>query len=117
MNSYICGCDVAYCVIEFCSPRVSPVSCSESRKRSCGVVEIPATMRIINHQAFINLRVDLELLWPIEWNLKENYEKKDDKPVAKKGAEAKEKEPEVRSSSPKRPRDNKGRDDRRTSPR
>lgn len=52
-------------------------------------------VRTINDQAFTNPRVDIELLQLIEWNLKEIDEKKDDKEVDEKGAEAEEKEPEI----------------------
>ena len=56
-----------------------------------------ANVRIINDRAFTNPRVDIELLWSIEWNLKEIDEKKDGEPVDEERAEAKEKEPKVQT--------------------
>lgn len=76
-----------------------------------------ANVQIINDKAFVNLRVDIGLLWPIEWSLKEVDEERDGGPVNEKKMEAKKKEPEVLPSSPKRSREDEEEDERRTSPR
>ena len=52
-------------------------------------------MRIISDRAFTNPRVDIELLRPIEWNLKPIEKEKGGEPVNKKGAKTEEENPDV----------------------
>ena len=82
-----------------------------------GLIRQWANVRIINDQTFTNPRVDIGLLWPIEWNLKQIDEKKEGELVDEKGEEAEEKEPEVWPLSPKRPREDEETEERCTSPR
>ena len=82
-----------------------------------GLMRQWANVRIIEDKAFVNPRVDIELLRPIEWTMKEIDEIRNGQAVDEKEGEAEEKEPEVRPSSPKRPREDKEEDERRTSPR
>lgn len=70
-----------------------------------GLMRQWANVWIINDEAFVNPRVDVELLRPIEWSLKGVDEKKDDEPTDEKKTEAEEKEPDVQPSSPKRTRE------------
>ena len=54
-----------------------------------------ANIRVIDDKAFVNLRVDIELLRSIEWSLKEVDEKRDDEPVEEEKTKIEEKELEV----------------------
>lgn len=76
-----------------------------------------ANIRVIDDKAFVNLRVDIELLRSIEWSLKEVDEKRDGAPVEEEKTKIEEKEPKVRPSSPKRPREDEEESRRYTSPR
>ena len=82
-----------------------------------GLMRQWANVCIIDDKAFVNPRVDIELLLPIEWSLKEIDEIRDSRPVDEERTETKEREPEVQASSPKRPRDDEEEGVRRTSPR
>ena len=82
-----------------------------------GLMRQWANVRIINDKAFVNPRVDIELLRPIEWTMKEIDEIRDGQAVDEKEREAEEKEPEVRPSSPKRSREGEEENERRMSPR
>lgn len=57
----------------------------------------------------------IELVWPIEWNLKPIEEEKGDELVDEKGAEAEEGAHDDRPLIPKRPREDEERTERRTS--
>ena len=75
-----------------------------------------ANVRVINDKAFVNPRVDIELLRPIEWTLKELDDIRDGRPVDEERAETEEREPEDRHLSPKRPRGEEEGSVHRTSP-
>ena len=60
-----------------------------------GLMRQWTNVQIINNEAFVNPRVDIELLWQIEWGLKEVDEKRDGKWVDEKKTEPEEKEPKV----------------------
>ena len=54
-----------------------------------------ANVRIIDDKAFDNLRVDIELLRPIEWSLKEVAGKRDGEPLEEEKMETEKKGLEV----------------------
>ena len=97
---------------------IQPVYITWTKKDGrVGLMRQWANVQVINDKAFVNPRVDIELLRPIDWTLKEIDERRNGEPAEEEKAETKEKEPEVRSSSPKRSRENEEESVRHTSPR
>ena len=97
---------------------IQPVYITWTKKDGrLGLMRQWANVRIIDDKAFVIPRVDIELLRPIEWTMKEIDEIRDGQAVDEKKRKAKEKQPKVRPSSPKRSKEGEKENERRTSPR
>ena len=96
---------------------VQPVYITWTKKDGrVGLMRQWANVRVIDDKAFVNPRVDIELLLPIDWTLKEIDERRNGEPVEGEKTETEEKEPEVQPSSPKRPREDEQESVHHTSP-
>ena len=84
-----------------------------------GLMRQWVNVRIIDDKAFVNPRVDIELLQPIEWTMERNWWDKrwTDRWMKRGNGNWREGAWSTSPSSPKRPRDDEEEGERRTSPR